>query len=121
MEKLVSRWAHNPKIARSSRVPATETVKNCKWLYSNSNSVNKQLLCIVKLGKRWEFVTMLLNTRIGVLVLITNCCIFQVFYIVGSIPIRVAKYRTNYPVPGWFETSDWLWCMGTGTVIGVRD
>ena len=30
VEQLVARWAHNPKVAGSSPVPATKTIK---WLY----------------------------------------------------------------------------------------
>ncbi len=29
VEQLVARWAHNPKVIRSSRVPATSKVEKC--------------------------------------------------------------------------------------------
>ena len=35
VEQLVARWAHNPKVAGSSPVPATKTIKRLYYMQCN--------------------------------------------------------------------------------------
>ena len=41
MEKLVSQWAHNPKIAGSSPAPATKLTEELKKNLGNKESENR--------------------------------------------------------------------------------
>ena len=44
VEQLVARWAHNPKVAGSSPVPATKTIKRL-YYYSVTVFLSKHIFC----------------------------------------------------------------------------